>query len=86
MTEVFNNSDHHYIQFDMDASSGRDRPSAAKEIIGWNTSGGIELDSFHCGLLVAKWLEDRQGIRNTESEAQMLEDRITSACDFTIPR
>lgn len=85
-TNVFNNSDHHYIQFAMDPTNIRDQPSHRKETVGWNTTSGIDMDSLHCGLLVAERQEGRLGMRDTESEAQRLEKRITLACNFAIPK
>jgi len=86
MDEVFNNSDHHYIQFAMDSARDRDQPSRHEGFVGWNTAGGIDTDSLHCGLLAAVWQEGLQGIRDVELAAHRLEEIITSACNFAIPR
>lgn len=55
MDGVFNYSDHHYIQFSVDVSRNSNQPFSPKGVGGWNTSGGIDIDNLHCGLMVAKW-------------------------------
>lgn len=83
MSGVFNNSDHHYIQFGMGRTDIRNLPN---EVVGWNTSSGIDEDSFHCGLLAAEWLEERGEAYDAEMEAKRIEARITWACDYAIPK
>lgn len=78
MDSVFNYSDHHYIRFTIDAASARYLP---KEAVGWNASNGIDEDYFHCGLLVAEWLEEWREALDADTEAERIEARITSACN-----
>lgn len=83
MSGVFNSSDHHYIQFCMVGTGIRNPPN---EVVGWNTSSGIDEDSFHCGLLAAERLEERGEMHDAEMEAKRIEARIAWACDYAIPK
>jgi len=46
MTDVFNNSDHHYVQFTLDETRPRRPQAAMAEPTGWVATGGIDLDSL----------------------------------------
>lgn len=83
MSGVFNSSDHHYIQFCMVGTGIRNPPN---EVVGWNTSSGIDEDSFHCGLLAAEWLEERGEMHDAEMETKRIEARKAWVCDYAIPK
>jgi len=53
----FNNSDHHYVRFSMDALSRLEPPLNANSTkpAGWDTSRGIDIDMLHTGFLLADW-------------------------------
>ncbi|XP_025192464.1 uncharacterized protein LOC112592575, partial [Melanaphis sacchari] len=89
MTDIYNGSDHHYIQFSMDSNEEGNQPiTRTSEPIGWDTSGSINQDLFKTGLLVAEWLDQsRQHIeQDADTEARRLGAKIAAACDFSIPR
>ncbi|CAI6363639.1 unnamed protein product [Macrosiphum euphorbiae] len=87
LESVFNYSDHHYIRYSLARNSESPSPAASNTFCGWDTSDGIDSDSFHCGLLLAEWLD--QGIvqdgLDADSEAVTLRSRVTAACNYALP-
>jgi len=88
MDQVFNNSDHHYIRFTISENPVHQPLPTADVPRGWNTSGGIDVEALHTGLLIAEWLDggSQPDPYDAESEATTLRSRITSACDFSLPK
>jgi len=88
MDQVFNNSDHHYIRFSISENLVHRSLTTADAPRGWNTSGGIDVEALHTGLLIAEWLDGgpQPDSYDAESGASTLRSRITSACDFALPK
>lgn len=87
MESVYNNSDHHYIRFTLRENTVN-QPPTARDLHGWNTSGGINVDTLHTGLLIAEWLDggQQQDLQDADSGAVVLRSRIAFACDYALPR
>ncbi|CAI6360351.1 unnamed protein product [Macrosiphum euphorbiae] len=87
LESVFNYSDHHYIRYSLARNRESPSPAASNTFCGWETSGGIDSNSFLTGMLLAEWLE--QGIGqdrlDADSEAVNLRARVTAACDYALP-
>lgn len=88
MDSVFNSSDHHYIRFHLSESTPNQPQPAAIDPQGWNTSGGIDAEAIHTGLLIAAWLDGghRRDAQDAEAGARTLRSRIATACDFALPK
>lgn len=88
MDQVFNNSDHNYIRFTISENLVQQPLPSADVPRGWNTSGGIDVEALHTGLLIAEWLDGgpHADSNDAESGALSLRSRIISACDFSLPR
>ncbi|KAE9528679.1 hypothetical protein AGLY_012254 [Aphis glycines] len=88
MDQVFNNSDHHFIRFTISENLVHQPLPTAGIPRGWNTSGGIDVEALHTGLLIAEWLDGgpHADSNDAESGALSLRSRIISACDFSLPR
>ncbi|XP_015375188.1 PREDICTED: uncharacterized protein LOC107169818 [Diuraphis noxia] len=88
MDQVFNNSDHHYIRFTISENLVHQSLPTTDVPRGLNTSGGIDIEAMHIGLLLAEWLDGgpQPDSCDAESGASTLRSRITSACDFSLPK
>lgn len=87
MQEEYNSSDHHYIRFSVRAPA-RMVTSATPVPSGWNTSGGIDIDAFRTGFLLAEWGMQINDVaeRDVESAAASVGIKIAAACDFALPK
>lgn len=88
MEDVLNYSDHRYIRFTLNSDSARNLLTPTESPPGWITSGGIDNDKFHTGLLIAEWTGRGTclGEHGVNEEAKALRERISAACDFALPR
>lgn len=88
LDQVFNGSDHHYVQYLLDAprpggpalnSQGRNR---------WIVSGQGDIDAISLGFLLQEWTAGDRVCTgsNVNTLAGDIETRITAACDFGLRR
>lgn len=88
MNDEFNNSDHHYIRFSLDAARPRTPSTRSAMLNGWDTSGGIVMETIQVGLFLAEWTAKMRppGNQNVDSEISEMVTRISAACDYALPR
>lgn len=87
MSDVFNNIDHHYVQFTLGKTRLREPQATPIESTGWVTPGGIDLDSLLTGILVTGWIDPTPIDKLEPNRAAVaLEKLITAACDFSMPK
>lgn len=83
---VFNFSDHHYIRYSLARNRTSPSPAVTNTRCGLVTSDGIDSDSLHKGLLLAKWLSQKTANDlDADSEAVTFRARVTAACDYALP-
>ncbi|XP_060881068.1 uncharacterized protein LOC132952696 [Metopolophium dirhodum] len=91
LDSVFNYSDHHYIRFSLThnqtVDSANTDPATPPVFRGWDTSGGIDRDTLHTGLLLAERLDQGNNYEEQAPELRSvsLRSRITAACNFVLP-
>lgn len=87
LTREENMSDHEYIVYEVQDTSRPVHQTGSERCRGWDTTGGIDLDMFETGLLIAQWTGSANNLtscQDMDSRAVMTENYISAACNFSL--